>query len=59
MKVYTTQQIRNIGLAGHGHSGKTSLAAALLFTAGAVPRLGRVDDGSAPTDFDDIEISRS
>lgn len=56
MKVYTTQQIRNIGLAGHGHSGKTSLAAALLFTAGAVSRLGRVDDGSAPTDFDDIEI---
>ncbi|MBX7220650.1 MAG: elongation factor G [Blastocatellia bacterium] len=57
MKVYSTQQIRNIGLAGHGHSGKTSLTAALLFAAGATPRLGRVDDGSTVTDFDEIEIS--
>jgi len=43
---------------GHGHAGKTSLVSAMLFTAGATPRLGRVDDGSATTDFDDEEIAR-
>jgi elongation factor G len=43
---------------GHSHSGKTSLVSALLFTAGSTPRLGRVDDGSTTTDFDEEEISR-
>ena len=41
MKVYETNDIRNVGLIGHGHSGKTSLAAALLFTTGATNRLTR------------------
>jgi len=45
-------------LVGHGHAGKTSLASAMLFTSGATPRLGRVDDGSATTDYDDEEIAR-
>jgi elongation factor G len=45
-------------LVGHGKAGKTSLVAAMLYTAGAAQRLGRVDDGSAPTDYDDEEISR-
>jgi len=45
-------------LVGHGHAGKTSLASAMLFTSGATQRLGRVDDGSATTDYDDEEISR-
>ena len=43
---------------GHGHAGKTSLASAMLFTSGATPRLGRVDDGSATTDYDDEEVAR-
>jgi elongation factor G len=43
---------------GHGHAGKTSLISAMLFTAGATSRLGRVDDGTAPTDYDDEEIAR-
>src|SRR5215813_2301283 len=43
---------------GHGHAGKTSLVSAMLYTAGATQRLGRVDDGSATTDYDDEEISR-
>ncbi len=58
MKVYETSDIRNVGLVGHGHSGKTSLAAGLLFTSGATNRLTRVDEGNTVTDFDDEEIQR-
>ena len=58
MKVYDAPDIRNVAFIGHGDSGKTSLASALLFVAGAVNRLGRVDDGTATTDFDDEEIDR-
>jgi elongation factor G len=58
MKVYLTKEIRNLGIVGHGDAGKTSLVAAMLFAAGATTRLGRVDDGTAPTDYDEEEISR-
>ncbi len=58
MKVYDAPDIRNVALIGHGDCGKTSLASALLFVAGAVNRLGRVEDGTATTDFDDEEIDR-
>ena len=58
MKVYESEAIRNVGLVGHGHSGKTTLAAALLHTAGATPRLTRADDGNTVTDFDDEEVQR-
>ena len=58
MKVYESKEIRNVGIVGHGHSGKTSLVAGLLFTSGAVNRLTRVDEGNTPTDYDDEEIQR-
>ena len=58
MKVYESKDIRNVGLVGHGDSGKTSLTAGLLFTAGASNRLLRVDEGNTITDFDDEEIAR-
>jgi elongation factor G len=58
MKVYDAPNIRNIALVGHGGCGKTSLASAMLFDMGAVNRLGRVDDGTALTDFDPDEIER-
>ncbi|HUQ95315.1 MAG TPA: elongation factor G [Bryobacteraceae bacterium] len=58
MKVYESIDIRNVGIAGHGNSGKTSLVAGMLFAAGATQRLGRVDDGTTLTDFDEEEISR-
>src|SRR5271167_3593999 len=45
-------------MVGHGHAGKTTLVSAMLYTAGATPRLGRVDDGSATTDYDEEEIAR-
>jgi elongation factor G len=58
MKVYDAAAIRNVALVGHGGSGKTQLASATLFAAGAVNRLGKVDDGTTTTDFDDEEIAR-
>src|SRR5215831_1962624 len=45
-------------MVGHGHAGKTSLVSAMLYTGGATPKLGRVDDGSATTDYDEEEIDR-
>src|SRR5262247_3029369 len=51
-------KIRNVGIVGHGGVGKTSLTEALLFSAAAVTRLGRADDGSTTTDFDPDEIRR-
>ena len=53
-----TKQIRNVALLGHGKCGKTSLAEALLFTAGKTKRLGKVDDGTSVMDFDPEEIKR-
>ncbi|MGH7276298.1 MAG: elongation factor G, partial [Candidatus Rokuibacteriota bacterium] len=51
-------KLRNVGVVGHGGVGKTSLVEALLFSAGALTRLGKVDDGSTTTDFDPDEIKR-
>jgi elongation factor G len=58
VKVYEAANLRNLALIGHGHAGKTTLVSAMLYTAGAAPRLGRVDDGSATTDYDEEEIAR-
>ena len=58
MKVYEGANIRNVALLGHGKAGKTSLVSAMLATAQATDRLGRVDDGTATTDYDEEEIAR-
>jgi elongation factor G len=58
MKVYDAPNIRNVALVGHSGAGKTQLAATILFDAGMVNRLGRVDDGTTVTDFDEEEIAR-
>lgn len=58
MKQYTADNIRNIALAGHGSDGKTSLAEAMLYVAGATDRLGSVADGNSVCDFDQEEIKR-
>jgi len=58
VKTYETKDIRNVGIAGHGHCGKTSVAAGLLYAAGATSRLTRVDEGNTVTDYDEEEINR-
>jgi elongation factor G len=58
MKAYLTKDIRNVGIVGHGGTGKTQLVSSLLFTAGATPRFGKVADGSSTTDWDEEEIAR-
>lgn len=58
MRVYDAASIRNVAVVGHGGSGKTQLVSALLFDAGMVNRLGRVDEGNTVTDYDEEEISR-
>src|SRR5579863_7162900 len=58
MKSYNTDWIRNVGIVGHGDTGKTQLVSSLLFTAGMTPRLGKVTDGSTVTDWDEEEIAR-
>ncbi|MDO5323596.1 MAG: elongation factor G [Clostridia bacterium] len=58
MKDYQAKNIRNLSVVGHGSEGKTTLVEALLFTAGAIDRQGRVEDGSTTTDFEPEETKR-
>ena len=58
MKAYGTSFIRNVGIAGHGDTGKTQLVSSLLFTAGMTNRLGKVAEGTTVTDWDEEEIAR-
>ena len=58
MKVFGGASIRNVVVAGHGSSGKTSLVAGCLFLGGVGSRLGRVDEGTTVTDFDPEEVER-
>ncbi len=58
MKQYEAKKIKNIALVGHGGCGKTSVAEAMIYLAGASDRLGKVDDGNTVLDFDQEEIRR-
>jgi elongation factor G len=58
MKGYTSDQIRNIVLLGHGSSGKTTIAEAALAQTGAVSRMGRVEDGNTVSDYEKTEIDK-
>ncbi len=58
MADYTSENIRNIVLLGHGGEGKTTLTESILYTTGVVSRQGRVEDGTATTDFDPEEQKR-
>ena len=58
MQVDSPGRIRNIAITGHNDTGKTTLASALLFTAGAVPRFLKIEDGNTVTDFDPEEGER-
>jgi len=58
MKEYTGDKIRNVAIVGHGGAGTTSVTEALLFRAGAINRMCKVEDGATTTDFEPEEIKR-
>jgi elongation factor G len=58
MKAFSTENIRNLAVIGHGDSGKTQLVSSLLYAAGATPRFGKVTDGTTVTDFEEDSIAR-
>jgi elongation factor G len=58
MKEHRTEEIRNAVLVGHGSTGKTAISEAVLYTAGAINRLGKVEDGTTTSDYDPDETKR-
>jgi len=58
LKVYPSNSIRNLAIVAHGGAGKTSLAEALLYSTGAIKRLGRVEEGNTVSDYHPEEIKR-
>mgnify|MGYP000874300867 FL=1 len=59
MKEYSTEKIRNIALVSHSSAGKTILSEAMLHFSGATTRMGKIEDGSTASDFDEEEVRRT
>ncbi|HOL17820.1 MAG TPA: elongation factor G [Bacillota bacterium] len=58
MKKYNSESIRNVALISHGGAGKTSLTEAMLYTSGAINRLGKIESGNTTTDYDPDEVRK-
>ena len=58
MKAFSTEQLRNLAVIGHGDSGKTQLVSSMLHIAGATQRWGKVEEGTTITDYDEDSIAR-
>ena len=58
MNIFEPENIRNVALVGHSSTGKTSLAEAMLFSAGGSNRLGTIDDGTTKSDYTEAEVNR-
>ncbi len=58
MKAFTTENLRNLAIIGHGDAGKTQLVSSMLYVAGSTPRWGTVDEGTTVTDHDEDSIER-
>lgn len=58
MNIFEPENIRNVALVGHSSTGKTSLAEAMLFSAGGGNRLGTIDDGTTKSDYTEAEVNR-
>ena len=58
MKVYKTNEVRNVALIGGAKSGKTTLSEAMLFEGGLINRRGAVDDKNTVSDYREIELER-
>ena len=51
MKLYETENVRNVVVVGHGNAGKTTLSEAILFKKKLVSRMGKVEDGTTVSDY--------
>ncbi|MDQ3801109.1 MAG: GTP-binding protein, partial [Acidobacteriota bacterium] len=58
MRAFSTENIRNLAVIGHGDAGKTQLISSLLYVSGATPRWGKVDEGTTVTDYDEDSVER-
>ena len=58
MKAFSTENLRNLAVIGHGDAGKTQLVSSLMYVAGATPRWGKVDEGTTITDHEEDSIEK-